>query len=417
MDSIMKFKKKQAYDVFISYRRTSYDTGNLIAEKLRHAGYKVFFDVDTLTAGKFNEQLLDVISNCKDFILVLPQNALDRCSDPQDWVRRETLCAMKHQKNIIPVLLDGFTWPNPMPEGMEELEHFQAITATQHEYFDMAIERLKSYLKSTPQKPIRMWLTKASIALIAFFVVLGIIAGVCYHTAQVAFKSMGTQMASAMEVMHTLSVDNDQLLKECQDYFSALDKSATTEERNDINQAMTKNVKIIEKYSHSLKEKFASPEFKHSDIESFILEHFGLGREDLKAFTLYYESMFESMDESFESVYDYIEDPKTENLKREKILMNLNGFKYQINNFYYGYLGLVSLLPTSARKTHYEMAKKWILFPNGTPLDLPQEEYDQFASNEMFRYHQEIEKYGEHIRQTEKELEEMEEKTKTLEKK
>ena len=60
--------KKETYDIFISYRRTAYDTANLIAVKLRHAGYKVFFDVDTLTSGKFNEQLLEVIKGCKDFI-------------------------------------------------------------------------------------------------------------------------------------------------------------------------------------------------------------------------------------------------------------------------------------------------------------------------------------------------------------
>ncbi|WP_294743473.1 TIR domain-containing protein [uncultured Prevotella sp.] len=49
--------RKKTYNIFISYRRTAYDTAKLIAEKLRHAGYHVFFDVDTLTSGKFNEQL------------------------------------------------------------------------------------------------------------------------------------------------------------------------------------------------------------------------------------------------------------------------------------------------------------------------------------------------------------------------
>lgn len=115
--------ESRKYDIFISYRRTAYDTANLIAEKLRHAGYNVFFDVDTLTAGKFNEQLLEVIGNCKDFILVLPENALERCQQPEDWIRRETLCALEHHKNIIPVMLDGFVWPDSMPEGMEELRN------------------------------------------------------------------------------------------------------------------------------------------------------------------------------------------------------------------------------------------------------------------------------------------------------
>lgn len=60
------------YDVFISYRRSSFESANLIAEKLRSMGYRVFFDVETLRSGKFNEQLFQVIENCADFIVVLP---------------------------------------------------------------------------------------------------------------------------------------------------------------------------------------------------------------------------------------------------------------------------------------------------------------------------------------------------------
>lgn len=55
------------YDVFISYLRSSYDTANLIATRLKAAGYSVFFDMETLHAGKFNKQLFNVIDNCKDF--------------------------------------------------------------------------------------------------------------------------------------------------------------------------------------------------------------------------------------------------------------------------------------------------------------------------------------------------------------
>lgn len=121
--------KKPKYDIFISYRRTAYDTANLIAVKLRHAGYKVFFDVDTLTTGKFNEQLLEVIKGCKDFILVLPENAFDRCDDTEDWVRRETMCALENHKNILPVMLDGFSWPKEMSQGLEKLSSYQAIAA------------------------------------------------------------------------------------------------------------------------------------------------------------------------------------------------------------------------------------------------------------------------------------------------
>ena len=40
--------KPVKYDVFISYRRDAFESANLIAEKLRSAGYTVFFDVEML---------------------------------------------------------------------------------------------------------------------------------------------------------------------------------------------------------------------------------------------------------------------------------------------------------------------------------------------------------------------------------
>lgn len=56
------------YDIFISYRRTSYDTANLIATRLKAAGYRVFFDLESMRSGPFNEQLYNVIKECKAFV-------------------------------------------------------------------------------------------------------------------------------------------------------------------------------------------------------------------------------------------------------------------------------------------------------------------------------------------------------------
>ncbi len=62
------------YDVFISYRRENgFDTANLIADRLRHAGYSVFLDLEVLKSGKFNEQIYGEIDSCQDFVLVLPE--------------------------------------------------------------------------------------------------------------------------------------------------------------------------------------------------------------------------------------------------------------------------------------------------------------------------------------------------------
>ena len=56
------------YDIFISYRRDAFESANLFATRLKALGYRVFFDVESMNPGKFNEQLLYLISECKDVI-------------------------------------------------------------------------------------------------------------------------------------------------------------------------------------------------------------------------------------------------------------------------------------------------------------------------------------------------------------
>ena len=75
------------YDVFLSYRRDGGETmAILLRDRLVLKGYRVFLDVESLNPGSFNEQLLDVIENCNDFVLVCSKGSLDRCNKRGDWV-------------------------------------------------------------------------------------------------------------------------------------------------------------------------------------------------------------------------------------------------------------------------------------------------------------------------------------------
>jgi hypothetical protein len=100
---------KNAYDVFISYRRDGGETmAILLCERLKSSGLRVFLDVESLNAGRFNQQLLRVIEGCKDVVAILSKNSLDRCVNEDDWVRRELAHAFLHKKNVIPFILRGF---------------------------------------------------------------------------------------------------------------------------------------------------------------------------------------------------------------------------------------------------------------------------------------------------------------------
>lgn len=136
------------YDIFISYRRDGGDTlAQLIYDRLTDRGYRVFLDIESLRSGKFNEKLFSVISECKDVIVILPPGALERCRNEGDWLFLEVSHALKERKNIIPVMMKGFEWPDEIPEGLEELQNFNGIQDSK-DYFDAVIDKMTMLLHS-----------------------------------------------------------------------------------------------------------------------------------------------------------------------------------------------------------------------------------------------------------------------------
>lgn len=142
-------------DIFISYRREGGEfLASLLYQRLSSDGYSVFLDVESLRSGKFNEQLFKVIDECTDFLLILPPNGLNRCVHPDDWVRLEIERAVDCGKNIIPVMMRGFEWPEVLPEKLQGIRLENGVTANT-ELFDGVITRLeKKLLHSKEQEKI-----------------------------------------------------------------------------------------------------------------------------------------------------------------------------------------------------------------------------------------------------------------------
>ena len=136
------------YDIFISYRREGGDTlAQLIYDRLTHRGYNVFLDIESLNNGKFNEKLLSVIDECKDLVVILPPNALDRCHNEGDWLFLELQHAIKLGKNIIPVMMNGFYFPENIPEEIAEIQYYNGIQDNK-DYFDAVIDKITTLLLS-----------------------------------------------------------------------------------------------------------------------------------------------------------------------------------------------------------------------------------------------------------------------------
>ncbi|VFM96828.1 MAG: Tetratricopeptide repeat-containing protein [Candidatus Kentron sp. G] len=96
--------------LFLSHRRDP--VGKAVAgrihQALTHRGYDVFLDVDNMEPGPWAEQLEREIPARAHFLLLLTPDALEKCADGNDWVRREYERAVASRRNIVPVRSEDF---------------------------------------------------------------------------------------------------------------------------------------------------------------------------------------------------------------------------------------------------------------------------------------------------------------------
>lgn len=130
------------YDIFISYRRDGGDAQALfIREKLMQRGLRVFLDVTDLRKGYFDEALLNYIAETPNFLVILSLQSLDRCAAEGDWLRLEIAQAVKTRKNIIPVMMPSFRFPNQLPEDIQTLPRHQGVEYS-HSYHVAMIDSI-----------------------------------------------------------------------------------------------------------------------------------------------------------------------------------------------------------------------------------------------------------------------------------
>ncbi len=150
--------------VFISYRRAN---SNYVARSifldLRANGYDVFMDVENVDSGVFFTIILNQIEARPHFLIILTPGSLEGITDPNDWLRREIEHAIKHERNIVPVLAKGFSFDSneykrvksKVPSILKRLSSFNAVDVPEN-YFEAAMEKLrKRFLKIPPNAKIK----------------------------------------------------------------------------------------------------------------------------------------------------------------------------------------------------------------------------------------------------------------------
>ena len=402
---------EKKYDIFISYRRDAFESANLFATRLKALGYRVFFDIETMNAGKFNEQLLDVISRCKDFILVLSPNAIDRCEEEGDWVRREVICAMEHKKNIIPIMLSGFVWPAEMPKGMEELCNYQALAPAPNTYYDLQVKRLTGYLKSKAHFQTRKrWLIGLGIA-VGIFAVMMIIARLTYMPVA---QHIADNLTMQTQCMNDLAAISTTLQSEWETYVKNYKTAKTNIDKSDQKSLMRQTIQIQERQRDALLKTLKACPISVNGIYLPLFWMHGISPADLLICDTYAESMFDDLQSQIDFYDNILESDEYTQLNMRMAKINSDIIVIYTATYYYGYLQMMTHLPKSTHKMFYEVSHNWNHLPK-EGMGLSDEEYERQQKLLAAEADKEMAQLEMILAYSESELAEQEEKLRQLE--
>jgi lipoprotein NlpI len=140
--------------VFISYRRTNVPWALAIFQSLTANGYDVFFDYNGVDSGGFERVILGSIKARAHFLVVLTPSALERCGDPEDWLRREIETAIDSQRNIVPLMMESFDFGTPaiarhLTGSLARLKKYNGLRIPA-DYFMEAMDRLRNRFLNVP---------------------------------------------------------------------------------------------------------------------------------------------------------------------------------------------------------------------------------------------------------------------------
>ena len=139
--------------VFISYRRTNWPYAVAVAQDLTAHGFDVFIDYKSINTGDFEQIIFNAIESRAHFIVLLTPSALERCQQPDDWIRREMEHALKHRRNMVPIVFEGFDFKELAeqlpPHLAEPMQKYNALRVYA-DYFEAAMERLRADFLSRP---------------------------------------------------------------------------------------------------------------------------------------------------------------------------------------------------------------------------------------------------------------------------
>jgi hypothetical protein len=381
----------------------------MIQEKLNSFGYKVFLDFETMRSGKFNEQIYEKIEMCNDVILICNPGCFDRAYNSEDWFRLEVLHAIKHKKNIIPVMLRGFEFPEVMPTELEEIPLLQGVRSSD-ELFDAFIDRLRSYLESRPS----LILKKRKSLLITISVILIMTFGLIYffesqrqrEVEQVATTVVG-DAGWRLGLLNVEMQNVKQLANEWDDFFSRTQFEAGYDYEGERERILS----LIEKRKSNIQKYYDSDSLSTDMIK--ILAKSDIPLEDVRAmYGMSFEDCLEELKNYYDFVFLLVETKPNGWLPgfKKSVKLSSSMIEYSYNVYYYNVLTLIADMPESSHEVFNEQYPLLTEFPvvyefSKADAERSAERYFKLYEEALYEYTELVGVQGRLIQDFEKQLE------------
>lgn len=162
--------------IFISYRRnTGLYLAKSIVDCLKEQGYSIFFDYSSMRNGEFNTQIFEAIEEADDVIFIWSEEALNNCTNTEDWVRQELLYAHSHNKHIIIVKDENsINITDLIQTELQFLKECPYIYITLDSFRD-ALTKLYKMLHARPISKLKRISKKYKLALCVILFIIGVL--------------------------------------------------------------------------------------------------------------------------------------------------------------------------------------------------------------------------------------------------
>lgn len=353
----------ERYDIFISYRRDGgYETAQLLYDSLKQLGYRVSFDLETLRGGKFNEQLYSRIEQCSDVLAIMSKGSLAlRENREDDWFRLEIAHALKHGKNIVPVFLRDFKFPDKktLPPDIAEIVDFNGVVAAQ-EHYDSTVKKICEKFKARPRR------SKWKIIGLALFLLLAVSGIGIWKNFDALFPYPFTaeqknEVNAWVGQMGMLCASYNDYISAATDFLGSVRLSVDSGSRRSYDDA----VPLFERRVKIAKQKFdaAAMEIKH------LLARPNCMPTDVAGVPMFMESCAMDFVGAEETVryLEHIADPAFPCAKHNRykaLELKVNDRKLQVEIFAYSVMGVFYKVSQPALEEFMKMAREWTHIPH-----------------------------------------------------